>query len=624
MVKSYNDPARLGLLYYSNTKTIDAVTVGDNLTIDPFSADATTNLDSVTINTPTPVHATISLSDLGSPVAPGSQNVIFPAVSSTQVNKSFEKITQFQSAVFSSAIIKMTFQNKLPVDVTISGIFLINVSDNSVILQDNSSIPIPVGSDTTVSFAIADNVTVTENINLRASVSSQGSSGQPVNVANDAGIVVTTNVENFSIKKVTADLPPQAPFHYYGKAKVSDSTYIQDVTLKSGQMTLTISNALDLDLNTNIVIHNMYDPNGNEFIINTTLTKSQKNKVIKFPSIAGYSFKSSNLINQLPYDVTVQTSASNGVVTLDKTDSVYAVMNFDNLLAQKFTGKIKPTHISIDNRSFSLGLGDSESKYTLSQINITDANVQIKLKQSAGTQIGYSGQIEGKNSTQTRTMQIPYTILLPGSNTITLDKTEFQNFLNGFTGKLPDSLIIKGDGVANPNYVTGSIASSDSIYGNADVEIPLKLGIGGGTFSDTSNLDISNDVRDKKDKIGKFTVTLELTNGVPAGFSFSGKVYDAANNFLMDLPPNRTPLNGTIAVSAANVDANGKVTSSNSNTINFDLTQDEINKFLEGTKLISSITFYTSGSNTQGVEFRTTDPVSAKIFGSVTYEVSPN
>ena len=77
-------------------------------------------------------------------------------------------------------------------------------------------------------------------------------------------------------------------------------------------------------------------------------------------------------------------------------------------------------------------------------------------------------------------------------------------------------------------------------------------------------------------------------------------------------------------VSAANVDANGKVTSSNSNTINFDLTQDEINKFLSGTKLISSMTFYTSGSNTQGVEFRTTDPVSVKIYGSVTYKISPD
>ena len=600
MVKSYNDPARLGLLYYSNTKTIDAVTVGDNLTIDPFSTDATTNLDSVTINTPTPVHTNISLSDLGSPVAPGSQNVIFPAVPSTQVNKSFEQITQFQSAVFSSAIIKMTFQNKLPVDATISGITLVNISDNSVILQNSSSTLIPAGSSKTVSFAITDNVTVTENINLQASVSSPGSSGQPVNVTNDAGIVVTTNVENFSIKRVTADLPPQAPFHYHGNSKISDSTYIQDVTLKTGQMTLTISNTLDLDLNTNIVIHNMYDPNGNEFVINTTLTKSQHNKVIKFPSIAGYSFKSSNLINQLPYDVTVQTSASNGVVTLDKTDSVYAVMNFDNLVAQSFTGKIKPTHISIDNRSFSLGFGDAENKYGLDQINITDADVQIKLKQSAGMQVGYSGQIEGKNSTQTRVMQIPYTINAPGENTITVD------------------------GVANPDYVTGSIASSDSIYGNADVEIPLKIGISGGTFSDTSALDISDDVRNKKDKIGKFTVTLELKNGVPLGFAFSGKVYDDADNLLMELPPNRTPLNGSLDVSAANVDANGKVTSSNSNTINFDLTQDEINKFLSGTKLISSMTFYTSGSNTQGVEFRTTDPVSVKIYGSVTYKISPD
>ncbi len=625
MVKSYTDPARLGLLYYSNTKPIDAVTVGNNLTMDPFSTDASVKLDSVTINTPTPVRANISLNDLGSPIPPGSQNVIFPPIPPTQVNKNLETISQFQSAIFSTAIIKITFKNKMPVSATITGFTLQNINNGSIIFQDNTQRTVNANDSTTVLYSITDSVTVTQNIKMQATISSPGSNGKPVNVANDAGIGIAASVENFSIYQVTADLPPQAPFNFNSTFTIDDSTYVQNAVLKSGQLSLTISNGLDIALNTNVVIHNMYDANGNEFTINVSLARKQQNKVINISSLAGYSFRGpgNTLTNQLPYDVTVQTSATNGVVTLTKTDFVHAVANLSGIIVQTFSGKIKPTHVNVDKRTFSLGLGDVKNKYSLSQINISDANVQIKLKQSTGIEVGYSGQIIGKNATQTRTMSIPYSVLGQGENTITLDKTQFQNFLNGFTGKLPDSLIVEGSGIANPNYKVGNVSSTDSIYGNADVEIPLKIGISGGSFADTTDLNFDNDVRNKKDKIGKFSVTIELSNGVPAGFSFSGKVYDSAGVFLMDLPPNRAPNPQSVTIPAAAVDANGDVTGPSSNKIVIELNQDEINKFLSGHKLINNISFNTSGTNAQAVKFKTGNPFSVRIYGSATYKIEP-
>lgn len=623
MVKSYKDPARLGLLYFSNTKTIDAVTVGNNLTMDPFSTDASVKLDSVTINSPTPVHASISSTDLNPALTPGS-TIIVPPIPATQVSKSFETITQFQSALFSTATIKITYQNKMPVDATLSGFTIKNTSDNSVIFQDNSSVFIGPGQSVTKNYTIAEK-TVKQNLTLTAFVSSSGSGGQPVTLAQDAGIGITASIENFTIYQVTADLPPQAPFNFNGSFTIDDSTKIQNAVLKDGQLSLTISNGLDISLTTNVVIHNMYDANGKEFSINTTLGRKQQNKVINISSLAGYSFRGpgNTLTNQLPYDVTVQTLASNGVVTLTKTDFVRAVANLSGIIVQSFSGQIKPTHVNVDKRTFSMGLGDAQNKYSLNQINIEDANVQIKLKQSTGIQVGYSGKITGKNGTQTKTMAIPYTVLGQGENTITLDPVQFKNFLNSFTGKLPDSLTVEGDGVANPNYIVGSVSSTDSIYGNAVVEIPLKLGISGGTFSDTTDLNFDQDVRNKKDKIGKFSLTIELSNGVPAGFSFSGKVYDSAGVFLMDLPPNRAPNPSAVTIPAASVDANGDVTTASSNKIVIELNQDEINKFLNGHKLISNISFNTSGTNNQAVKFKTSNPFSIRIYGSATYKIEP-
>ena len=118
-------------------------------------------------------------------------------------------------------------------------------------------------------------------------------------------------------------------------------------------------------------------------------------------------------------------------------------------------------------------------------------------------------------------------------------------------------------------------------------------------------------------------VTVELSNGLPIGASYSGKVYDAANNFLLNLPPDRAPNPSEITVPAANVDSNGRVTTPNSNKIEIELNQNEISKFLNGYKVVSTITFNTSGNNGNSVEFRTSDTISIKIYGSVSYKVKP-
>ena len=89
----------------------------------------------------------------------------------------------------------------------------------------------------------------------------------------------------------------------------------------------------------------------------------------------------------------------------------------------------------------------------------------------------------------------------------------------------------------------------------------------------------------------------------------------------MDLPPDRAPNSKIVTVPSANIDSNGKVISVNSSKINVDLNKDEIDKFLRAKKIVVNILFSTGGTNNQGVEFRTTDATSIKIYGSVTYKV---
>lgn len=624
IIKSYNDPARMGLLYYSTSKGIDAVTVKNSLTFDPISSSASVKLDSIKIDYPAPVGATVYARDLDNSLQPNT-SVIFPPVNNVPVSKQLDRITQFESALFGYAIIKITIRNVMPVDASVTGMVVKNKNNGEQIFPSDDSTystgRINPGSSVSHIYTLKGK-TIQQDLVLSAFISSPGSGGNPVTITDSTGIRATAELIGYSISSAVAHIPPQPPFKFQGEFDIDDSTSVQKAVFKDGALSINFINNFDLDLKATIVIHNMYDPNGNEFSLPVQLLKKGQ-KTVNISSLAGYSFVASgnSPINKLPYDVTVVTDSSTGAITVSKQDSVLAVATVSGIIIKEFTGRIKPTHIDVDQSSFSLGLGDIKDKFSFGQLNITDANVNIHLSQSAAIEFGYSGTITGKTKTQTRNMSIPYTVLNPGSNTIALDPATFQNFLNGFTGTLPDSLIVQGNGTANPNYKTGSVASSDSIYGSAEIELPLKLGIGAGSFSDTTDLDISRDVRDKKDQVSKLTVTMELGNGLPAGISATTKLYDEFGNFLMNLPPDRAPNNKSISVPAATIDANGKVTGTSSAKINVDLNQSEIDKFLRAKKIVLDISFNTAGTNNQGVEFKTSDAVSLKAYGSVTYKV---
>lgn len=625
MVKSYNDPARLGLLYYTTSKAIQSVTVKDNLTFDSIATDASVRMDSIKIDYPLPVSARVYARELDPALTPGSSVIFPPIITPVQVTKQLETIGQFQSALFEYAIVKITIRNDMPVNAGVYGMIVKNTNNSTQVFPGVDSTSYNPGiiaaGATVVQIDTLREKTVLQNLELRAFINSPGSGGQPVQINDSTGIKATAEVIGYSIFNVVADLPPQPTFHFHSEFNIDDSTYVQNAVLKQGELSIVFTNNLDLDLNTTIIIHNLYDPSNNEFSLPVFLKKKEQ-KIVTIPSLNNYSFKSTNgLIHTLPYDVSVQTSASGGPVSLSKLDYVRAVATVSGIVVKDFSGKIKPTHVDVDRRSFDLGLQGIKDKFSFGQLNIADANVSIHLSQSAGIEFGYSGTIIGTTSTQSRSMQIPYSILSPGDNTINLDPASFSNFINGFTGKLPDSLVVLGDGTANPNYGTGTVASTDSIYGNAEIELPLKLGIGAGSFADTTDLDISQDIRDKRDQISKFTVTMELSNGLPAGISVTTKLYDEFDNFLMDLPPDRAPNNKVITIAAATTDANGRVTAPASTKINVDLNQSEIDKFLRAKKIILDVSFNTSGANNQRVEFKTSDAVSLKAYGSVTYKI---
>lgn len=358
---------------------------------------------------------------------------------------------------------------------------------------------------------------------------------------------------------------------------------------------------------------------GNSFTQVINLSRMQQNKSVPV-SLSGYALSCST-VNTIQYSINVISQATNDFRTILKTSTVSARLDISNLSFSSVTGQIKPTSLTVNETTMDLNMGDVSDKLLVNQIDMENPSIKLKLRKSTDMQINFSGQLTGRTATHTSYLNIPNSVIGSGETTITLNPTEVRTFIKSFSGKLPSTVSIKGTGIANPNYVSSTVASTDSVYGTANIEFPMKISITGGSFRDSSNVDLTDDDRKEMKKVSGGSLVMEIENGIAFDASVSARLYDASNHFLMNLPPNRTPNDTLSHISAAVVNSAGKVTSSTATKITFSLNKSEVELLTQSQYIISKISFYTSGNNGQTVEFRTSDAIKIKIYGTLDYTV---
>jgi hypothetical protein len=270
--------------------------------------------------------------------------------------------------------------------------------------------------------------------------------------------------------------------------------------------------------------------------------------------------------------------------------------------------------------SIAFDVKDLQNKVQFQQINLSSANIQIKLHVDnilSGTLFKFGidqnvSWIKAKNSTESYSLPLnsttlDKTIITQSDSVITLNPASMSTFFKQFK-QLPDSIIVNVGGTLNPDYETISVTNQNNISGSSNIEIP----------------DLSQDDRNKIKDLNSIATVIKITNGIPVDLSFRGKLFDENNKFLMNFPPKHSDQDTVINIARAVTDNNGNVTTKIETNNNFSLVSNQ--SVNEPTMLSKAkyLRLYLNISTTnQPVIFKTTNDLNITVFGSTDYQVKP-
>ncbi len=622
LINAYNDPDRFGLLFYSDTIDIEAISIENNLTFDGFTESVSQKIGSIRINDVDPVTTNISIADW-TPVSPGTQ-VIIPEVENAAQND-FTLITSFESAVIESGNLTISITNNSPVTTEFRGINIVNSSDQSIFLELPASSPIsidPFGNED-VNFDLTNKV-ISSQLQLKSTLYTPGSNGNQVELPGDAGAIIIGTFTELVIKEVRAVLPQQAPFGIDDAIEISDSNFVEEVVFKSGSFDIVIDNFLDLDLEIDLHLENFEEPSGNTYRTIIPLMKNDRNKVVNIPDLNGWKIVSNvpgELSNQVFYSAQVTTRESDHVATLNKDDSISIRIDFKESVLKNVSGRIAPINFALDTKTFELDVGNLEENFSFDEVFIDDPDLRLNLTSVSNVEFKLDGELTATNGTQTNSLMLNNVLINPSSTTsISLKDYGLKELINSFSKELPENFALTGNVKINPNYKIVSVAADDSVTIDSELEIPLKFGIAGGSFVDTLELEV-DDSSESVENVNFAALTMEIENYVPVALNAKGTLLDNNGNVLIPIPPDYNELK-EIVVEAPTVDSDGNVVEPGKVTQKIEMQGEDVQKFLGDPQLILTLSMLTPpAGSTLPVKFNITDSVKVKVFGTLDYRV---
>ncbi len=619
-VKWYTDSQNAGMLYFSKEQPIETISLDNNLAVNGFSSSFSQVIGSVSLDFPAAIQTGIYVEDWTTNVTSGSTQV-FPEQEGN-VAIGFKGYDKIQHATFEQGQLSITMFNNLPVPITIRGFEIRNADDKAVIGKRSNAvsdwIDIPPLTQWTVDTPFdLSGKTVSDTLEFAGIIYSTGSNGDSVVIPSEAGTQVLAEFSNLVISSATAPLPQQT-FSFENSIVFDDSTKLETAIIKEGSVRIVVNNNIGVDLTADVSIANLFDLNNNPYHLNVNLAKYEQNKVIEIPSLAGWRIgaEGSQLTNEFQYAVNVSTVATDEPVTVSKNDSISFNFEFGRLEFESVKGQLKPTLFALQPSQFEFDLGDFKNSFLFSEINFDKAELSMQLNTSANLEVQVDGNISSSNGTQTNSVALE-NVLIPSSEPVLLD---LAPLLNGFSSQLPNVFTVSGSALVNPNYKIGSVSVYDSVYGNVSFEIPLNVGIKGGKFVDTVEVNLGDISDEDIDKINYGKVYITLTNEIPVSLSFTGKVVDDGYNQVLKLPPLYNSIT-QISVPAPEVNNSGDVINAGTITEEIELKGEDMKKFLHNPFIIVNFDFETPGENAQPVKFNIAEKISFSIKAEAGYKV---
>jgi hypothetical protein len=607
-----------GLIVYTNSQQFSPISVRNDLKVDPASDTYQSHIGTFKIKTPSSKMRKLSVGELNPALgAVQGQPLVVPSFSFSMVERPFPRVTEIQQATLATGEVVVTVINQLP--VPIDDVSLTVQSQLGPLAQYTHAAAVQPNDSVKETFSLA-NLTLGNELSFTLNGHVPGGGGSVVVDASSAVILRVDFPTQIEASQAVAALPSNT-FNTSGSFALDDSTKIDYAEISSGSMTVRLDNSHGLSGVVSLVIPELREQNGKPFTRLTPIPSGMQTVRIVYP-LNGYSIQSPN--GRLSYDVITETyDTGNDFVTLDSSMIVFGSVVTSAIYFERFQGTVKPTNVSM-NVSRSVDLGEMNRIFS-GTVKFSQARVVLTVANPTRFAIDLNTTIRGRNRAtgQSASVSIPQDqrrISFPQS-TVTLTETNSNiiSFLNSFTGKLPDEFTVSGDALLNPDYAPGSVTANDSIGIGFSIEIPMTIGVMSGVVRDTNDIDIDSDARKEIDRTTYGKLTFEVENGLPASIEVSLDLLDAKRAKLLTLPKASQP---PVAVTGAQVDAQGRAVVPASSTSYFEVTADDISKFHPSQYVAYSMIIGTTGGGSVPVQFRSSDSVHVRAYSTLNYRVN--
>ena len=617
------DPTSLGLLYYKSEQPLETFYIDTNLTIDNYSFSTSRTIDSISITNIPIIKQNVLVNQWAPSVTPGD-TMIFPE-SESELEISFPRIDSFSELTLDKGKIKIVIENNLPVEIELRGLQIKNAISNNIVIDYSRTFTISAYATDSLEFDL-DGKTIEDSLIYVGTVYSSGSNGNEVIIPENAGSSILCKFDNIVVSSVTAILPKQPPLYFNDIVEINDSAKIERAVFDYGNFDIILDNFLDLAIKIDFSIENLRKADGSIFSETIILNRNEKRKVISYHNLSNWEFVSLNgkPSNKIEYHAEITSIVSNEPSTVSTLDSVCVEINFGKSKLKYFKGIIPITTVKIDETNFDFDIGNDNDKFSYDKIIWKNPGIILSLSSSADLDINFNGTISAQTSVTDARMNFNIELSKGINQEIDLRNFGFVDFINSFSTQIPDSFKFAGSAVINPNYVSGSIANSDSISGKVKFDIPLDVGISGGTFNDTVAVDSLDMSEEDIEAINSITIFVEFRNSIPIELKMNGTVTDEKGNELFPFPPSYNTTH-EITIPAPIVNDNGIVTTPGILTQEIELRHDDAQQFLNNSNLEMQIrlnTSKTANNKEIPVKFHNSDSLYYKVYGKINYRVN--
>lgn len=608
------DPGRGGLVIFTDHQSLSSITIGDSLKFTPPSVKISKKIGDFDIQIPDSYTRSVRVRDVFPSIREGYYAV--GAMSGSLDGLGLQRVTGFQSVVLDSGELVLKVKNSLPIPMDFPSPIEIRNYDKTLIGTITIPSPIRAGDSTTSSRLDLTGKTLLDSIIVNGTATTPGTQPNEVYVRLDDSVTVTATVKNLKVRHAVTSIPPQV-LRSTSTFKFDDSDvgHIIIAELKRGDVTLNVTNKIDLSANVSITFPELQKDG---VPLSCCFRMERKQTQASAVSLANYRATPNQ--NQLSYVVEVQIDdTGDRLAYLSEEDGMYATVDFGTIYARLVIGSIKPTTMEID-RKVKLDVGAIEDVFSGS-IRFAEADLCLALQNSTAVPFDIvRAQVVGKSAAtgQTASIRVDSTRIQPhGATEIHLDRTQVVDFLNLFSEHLPDEISVSGKVVVNPDGSSGTVVDTDSLSGGLDIEIPLNIALKSGEAKDTSNADLDKDQKKQIDQVNSGTVVIEIENRIPAAVQFSARLLDSTKARPLLL----MPLNGTkMNIASAEVGSDGKATLPGKSRIVLELNNVDVQQF-KSVKFVESLLAIETPANASTVQFRTSDYLRVRVATTLNYRV---